>query len=320
MTFEPAVQEFVDINAGQLMDHLDVAEQRRYMRLIIDLNFLRFSRRGPEVHSVREHAIAIAGGHLRVRVYRPSDEADLPVYLALHGGGWWQGSIDDLISDALCRQRCVEAHVVVLALEYRLAPEHPFPTGLGDALTAYRWAVDSARDLGINPANFSIGGSSAGANLSAALALKLRDEQLPRPVLQLLEVPALDLTLQTARQTVAGTGRQLHEELETAVERYLVTDEDARNPLASPLHASDLHGLPPAVIFTAEFDPLRGDGERYGARLREAGVPAEVVAHRGALHGSAMLTRTWEPAAAWQREACDALRAAHWRQSDAAAS
>lgn len=320
MNLEPAVQQFVDANAGQLMDHLEVAEQRRYMRLLIDLNFLRFSQRGPEVYSVRTHTITVDGGHVRVRVYRPSDEPDLPAYLALHGGGWWQGSIDDLISDALCRQRCVEAHVVVLALDYRLAPEHPFPTGLFDAHATYRWAVDSARQIGIDPSNISVGGSSAGGNLSAALALKLRNEPIPKPVLQLLEVPALDLTLQTARQTVAGAGAQLHEELNVAVARYLPDQADAHNQLASPLHAADLGGLPPTVIFTAEHDPLRGDGERYGARLREAGVPVEIVAHRGALHGSAMLTRTWAPAATWQREVSDALRAAHWRQADVAAS
>src|SRR3954453_22333267 len=114
MSLDPAVQQFVDLNAGQLMDHLDVADQRKYMRLIIDLNFLRFSQRGPEVHSVRDHELPVAGGHVRFRIYRPTDEVGLPAYLVLHGGGWWQGSIDDLISDAICRQRCVEAHVVVL--------------------------------------------------------------------------------------------------------------------------------------------------------------------------------------------------------------
>src|SRR4051794_14907059 len=260
------------------------------MRLIIDLNFLRFSQRGPEMHSVRDHELPVAGGHVRFRIYRPTDEVGLPAYLVLHGGGWWQGSIDDLISDAICRQRCVEAHVVVLAPEYRLAPEYPFPIGLCDAHAAYRWTVELASDLGINPSNMSIGGSSAGANISAALALKLRDEPFPQPVLQLLEVPALDLSLQTARQTVAGAGQQLHEELELAVGRYLSNIEDAHNPLASPLHATDLRGVPRAVIFTAEYDPLRGDGERYAARLRKAGVPVQLVGHRGALHGSAMLT------------------------------
>jgi acetyl esterase len=129
MKLDPAVQQFVDANAGELLDHLSVTEQRRYMRLLIDLNFLRFSRPGPDVRSVTEHVLTVDGGRIRCRVYRPSDEQALPAHVVLHGGGWWQGSIDDLICDAICRQRCAEAQVVVVAVGYRLAPEHPSRKG-----------------------------------------------------------------------------------------------------------------------------------------------------------------------------------------------
>jgi len=320
MKLDPAVQQFVDANSGELLDHLSVAEQRQYMRMLIDLNFLRFSRRGPEVHSVTDHVLAANGGELRCRIYRPSDASASPAHLALHGGGWWQGSIEDLICDAICRQRCIEAQLVVVAVDYRLAPEHPFPSGLDDSYAALQWLTEQADQLGVEPSNISIGGGSAGANLAAALAIKVRDAGGAQPVFQLLEVPALDLTLATARDTAATIdGQDMADELDVAVGHYLADPRQAQHPLASPLLASDLRGLPPAVIFTAEHDPLRTDGERYAARLNAAGVPARAVRHSGALHGTAMITRTWEPAAAWQREAAAALRTAHWGQTRLAA-
>jgi acetyl esterase len=320
MKLDPAVQQFVDANAGELLDHLGVTDQRRYMRLLIDLNFLRFGSPGPEVHSVTEHVIAVDRGKIRCRIYRPSDERSLPAHVALHGGGWWQGSIDDLICDAICRQRCVEAHVVVVAVGYRLAPEHPFPTGLNDAYDAFRWLAEHAPALGVEPDDISIGGGSAGGNLAAALAIKARDAGGPQPVFQLLEVPALDLTLATARQAAATLDAQdMGDELDVAVSRYLVDPRQAGRPLASPLLADDLRGLPPAVVFTAEHDPLRTDGERYAERLLAAGVPARAIRYPGALHGTAMITRTWDPAAAWQREAAAVLRDAHWARARTAA-
>jgi acetyl esterase len=175
------------------------------------------------------------------------------------------------------------------------------------------WLADHAAALRVDPDNISIGGGSAGGNLAAALAIKARDAGGPRPVFQLLEVPALDLTLATARHTAAtADGQDMADELDVAVDRYLADPRQAEHRLASPLLAEDLHGLPPAVILTAEHDPLRADGDRYATRLNAAGVPARVIRHPGALHGTAMITRTWAPAAAWQREAAVALRDAHW--------
>lgn len=320
MRLDPAVQQFIDANAGELFDHLDIAGQRRYMRLLIDLNFLRFSRPGPDVHSVTEHILAVDRGKIRCRIYRPSDEPTLPAHIALHGGGWWQGSIDDRICDAICRQRCLQAHIVVVAVGYRLAPEYPFPTGLNDAYAALCWLIEHAARLHIDAENISVGGSSAGGNLAAALAIKARDAGGPQISFQLLEVPALDLTLTTVRHTAATiAGQNTADEVDVAVTRYLANPRHARHPLASPLLTDDLRGLPPAVIFTAEYDPLRADGEQYAARLNTAGIPARAIRHPGALHGSAMLTRTWPPAAAWQRDAAGTLRDAHWASSDVAA-
>jgi acetyl esterase len=313
MELDPAVQQFVDANAREVMGHLDVAGQRQYMRLLTDLNFLRFSDPGPDVHTVVEHTIPVTGGPIRCRIYRPNDEPRLPAHITLHGGGWWHGSIDDLICDALSRQRCAQARIVVIAVEYRLAPEHPFPTPVEDVHSAYLWAAEHAEELGVDRDNMSIGGSSAGANLAAAATIKLRDGNHKPPVLQLLEVPALDLTLATARHAAANIdGHDVRRELGLAVSRYLCDPGAAEASLASPLLAADLRGLPPAVVLTAEYDHLHEDGERYGTRLTEAGVPARVIRHSGALHGTAMLTRSWPPAAAWQQEAVAALQRAHW--------
>lgn len=312
MQLDPAVQQFADANSSELMAHLDVAGQRQYMRLLIDLNFLRFGRPGPEVHSITDHVIPVDGGQIRCRIYRPTDQRDLPAHLTLHGGGWWQGSIDDLIGDAIARQRCAEARVVVAAVEYRLAPEHKFPLPLDDAHHAYRWLHRESVQLGLDPASISIGGSSAGGNLAAALAIRLRDEAAPMPIMQLLEVPVVDLTLATSRQAIAeNPGAFRTSELDEATRRYLPDSASAELPDASPLLAADLAGLAPAVIFTAQHDPVRPEAERYAARLANAGVPVQLISHPGALHGTAMLTRTWEPAARWQRDAADALARAH---------
>jgi acetyl esterase len=312
MNLQPEITRFLNANPAEPLDHLSVADQRQYMRLATDLNFLRFGTRGPKVHEVSDHAVPVAGGHITARVYRPGPETSLPAHLSLHGGGWWQGSIDDYISDAICRQRCAEAHAVVVALEYRLAPEHKFPVALNDAYAALCWLAGNAEELGIDPGNLSVGGSSAGANLAAALTQRVRDEGGPGLVFQLLEVPVLDLTVRTARAAVESPRQEaMLAGVLTGIEHYLDDDGQALDPLVSPLHATDLADLPPAVIFTAEFDPLHLEGERYAERLRAAGVKATAVRHAGAIHGSALLTRIWNPAADWQRQAAAALRDAH---------
>jgi acetyl esterase len=319
MNLDPAVQRFATVDADDSLSHLSVADQRQFMRHLVDLNFLRFSSHGPGVHSITDFDIAVTGGRVTARVYHPGPEAGLPVHLSLHGGGWWHGSIDDYISDAIWRQRCVQAHTVVVGLDYRLAPEHRFPAALGDTFAALCWMHDNARTLRIDPGNISVGGSSAGGNLAAALTMKTRDEHGPRLNFQLLEVPALDLTQATARRAVAedGTGQDMVDEIGTAIEHYLSDPDQARDPLVSPLLADDLSGLPSAVVFTAELDPLHAEGELYAERLAAAGVSARTVRHPGALHGTAMLTRTWAPAAAWQQQAADVLRQAHWGETDA---
>jgi acetyl esterase len=241
--------------------------------------------------------------------------------VVLHGGAWWLGSSDEYVNDALCRHRCVNAACVVFAVDYRLAPEHKFPTALGDVQAALRWITGNACALGVDPDVVSIGGTSAGANLAAATALACRGNG-PSLVFQLLEVPVLDLTLASMRALLASMRSRLTSgefepldidptRLADAVRRYLHDPGQARLPLVSPIHADDLSGLPPAHIITAELDPLRDEGERYAHLLSEAGVPVTVVRYPRAIHATSFLTRTWEPAQHWQGSAATAVRRAH---------
>jgi len=241
----------------------------------------------------------------------------LPAHVVLHGGGWWLGSISERVNEAICRYRCLHANCVVFAVEYRLAPEHPFPAAIGDIHAALCWISASAAELGIDARNISLGGTSAGANLAAAVTLMARDGSGPPLAFQLLEVPSLDLTGEIVREALATEELRpmasFVAERDTAVSRYLRDPGDAGAPLASPILADDLSGLPPAHIMTAEFDPLREEGERYARRLRESGVAATATRHAGAIHGTSFLTRVWEPARRWQHEAATVLARAQWR-------
>lgn len=314
MTLPPPVSAFLAAARTGPVGFLTTSEQRALMRHLADANYLRFGRRAEPVASVTDHTVPVDGGEIRVRAFRPGDEEPLPAHVVLHGGAWWLGSSDEYVNDALCRHRCVNAECVVLAVDYRLAPEHKFPTALNDVQAALRWITGNASTLGVDPDVVSIGGTSAGANLAAAATLACR-ENGPSLVFQLLEVPFLDLTLASMRSLLAsGELEPLNidpVQLADAVRRYLHDPDQARLPLASPIHAGDLSGLPPAHIITAELDPLRDEGERYAHLLSEAGVPVTVVRVPRAIHATSFLTRTWEPAQEWQRSAATAVRCAH---------
>lgn len=315
-----AVRTLIDEIPGGVPDHLGPADQRAYLGLLSDLVFLRYGAPGPDVLAVDDHRVPVAGGEILVRVYRPDDGDALPCHVTLHGGGWKAGSVAERVTDAQCRQRCREARCVVVAVEYRLAPEHRFPTPLDDCFAAVAWVVEHAGILGIDPGNVSVGGSSAGGNLAAAVCLRCRDEAGPRLRFQLLEVPALDLTRETARETLrSGVLPDVPQPtMDDAARTYLADPSQARDPLASPLFAADLAGLPAAHVMTAEYDVLRTEGRQYAERLAAAGVPATHRRYPGALHGTAILTRTWAAARSWQHDAAQVLRLAHWPDGAAA--
>ena len=234
--------------------------------------------------AVADHEVAVEGGTIRVRTYRPAGEDPLPGYLFIHGGGWSQGTIDTAEVESGPVAEAVP--VVVCSVEYRLAPEHPYPTPLEDCVAAYVWFLAHLDELGVDPDRVAIGGTSAGGNLAVATCLVARDRGLPMPMFQWLEVPGLDLTLGSPSVQENATGYGLTaENLDEYAGRY-ASAEQRSDPLVSPLLAEDLTGLPPTVVLTADLDPVRDDGERLVSRLHEAGVPAVALRILNHPHGT----------------------------------
>jgi acetyl esterase len=220
-----------------------------------------------------------------VRVYRTGPGLH-PGLIVIHGGGWWLGTLDE--GDEMCRRRATTAGCTVVAVDYRLAPEHPFPKPLNDCWAATRWVFQNAEEIGIDKTRVAIAGQSAGGNLAAAVTLLARDSDEVSFVAQVLEVPATDLTLHASE----GSATEFAEgyfltraDLIECVNFYL-SGQNPCDRLASPLLA-DLHDLPPALVMTAEFDPVRDDGEAYAAKLERGGIPVSLHRWDGMIHASA---------------------------------
>lgn len=230
-----------------------------------------------EVHEVRD--ISAAG--VPSRLYRPTAATDTGLLVYYHGGGWVIGGLDS--HDNVCRSLAVKSGHAVLAVDYRLAPEHPFPAAAEDALCALRWAYENAAELGIDPDRIAVGGDSAGGNLAAVVA-----QQRPVPVaFQLLIYPATDMTMSHGSHDENKLGPVLSREaMDWFIGHYMPASSDKRDPLASPLFAPDslVRGAPPALVVTAEYDPLRDEGEAYGRRLIDNGTQVSTVRFNGQFH------------------------------------
>jgi acetyl esterase len=238
----------------------------------------------PALADERDVQVPSPTGGVPVRVYRPGP-GTLPAYIFLHGGGWWLGGLDE--SDGMCRRRAVDASCVVISVDYRLAPEDRFPAAVDDGWAVAQWVFANAAELDVDPSRVVIGGGSAGGNIAAALTLLARDDSAVNFVAQVLEVPATDLTLTTGAACIEefASGYGLSKaDLHECVDFYL-GDHDPKDVLVSPMLA-DLHDLPPALITTAEYDPVRDDGEAYAAKLAEAGVPVTLRRFDGIVHGA----------------------------------
>lgn len=260
---------------------------------------------------VREHRVSGPGGALPVREYRPPDAPKvLGALVYFHGGGFVLGSIDG--HDALCRQLAVDAGCAVFSVDYRLAPEHKFPSAVDDAYIATRWVCERAEKLGVDPQRIAVGGDSAGATLATAVALSAQRESGPLLVFQLLFYPITDLrSFDTPSYIENATGYFLtRDAMHWFRDHYVATVEERSHPLASPLACTDLHDLPPALIITAEFDPLRDEGEAYAHALEAADVRCTLTRYDGAIHGFASMYAYLDLGRAAVREAAAALRTA----------
>lgn len=240
---------------------------------------------GPDVGAVIDERIPSPQGGIRVRLYKPSGPGPWPAVQFMHGGGFVIGSIES--HDALCRQLCVGAQVLVASLDYRLAPESRFPAAPDDCLLALRWLAKEAPRFGGDPARLAVAGDSAGGNLAAVTALRARDEGGPALKAQLLIYPAtdaLDGGHPSIRENAEGYFLS-RADMDWFLGQYLASASDAHHPHFAVLRAKNLKDLPPALIITAQFDPLRDEGEAYAQKLEQAGVAVSLKRFDGVIHG-----------------------------------
>lgn len=285
MTLHPQAQAVLDLlNAAPTqLKELPPAEARAaYDRFILPRNFDPVS-----LGKVEDRMIHGPAGELRVRIYTPEGASGpRPVFLFIHGGGFVIGSIES--RDPQCRLICRDVGCIVISVDYRLAPEDPFPAAPDDCWATLQWCADNATALGGDSARIAVGGESAGGNLAAGLARRARDSGGPALAAQILVYPLTDMYFEQNLPSYKYLDEDYfltREQMAWYCECYAPGVTRTDDVLLSPCKEENLSGLPPAQIITAEFDPLRDDGKRYGERMAEAGVPVEYTCISGMIHG-----------------------------------
>jgi acetyl esterase len=276
---DPQVRDLLELLAGSGLQHLAELTPRQAREQVT-----RYAHALPpceEVARREDRTIEGPGGPLALRVLTPRGPGPFPTLLFLHGGGWVTGGLDT--AEGPARSLAVGAGCVAVCVDYRLAPEHPFPAALDDVSTVLGWIGD---ELGGDDRGPAIAGVSAGANLAAGAVLRARDRDEPLPVCQILMCPVTDREFESPAMRDNGEGLLLERgDLRWCWSHYLRREEDADSPYACPLRAPDLSRLPPTLVITAELDPLRDQGEVYARRLRRAGVAARARRYPGMIHG-----------------------------------
>ncbi len=237
-----------------------------------------------EMALVAEQTIPGPGGDLALRIYTPQGQGPFGVLVYFHGGGWVVGSLET--HDSLCRKLANRAGCVVAAVDYRLSPEAKFPAALEDAYAGAKWVHDHAAEINVDPARLAVGGDSCGGGMAVSVCLMAKERGGPPIRFQLLVYPVTDLS-SFDKESCNKYGDDLlltRSGMGFFRGHYLTSEQDAQNPLASPLLAKDLSGLPPALVITAEHDVVTSDGELLARRLNEAGVPAEYTCYPGVIH------------------------------------
>jgi acetyl esterase len=291
-------------------DQVPIAEARAGFKA----SRARMSPDPQEVADVRDREIPGPGGAIRVRCYRgrgTEAATKLPVYLYFHGGGWAVGDLDT--HDVTCRQLANDARCAVIAVDYRLAPEHPFPAAADDADTALRWVAANGDELAIDATRIAIGGDSAGGNLATVAAIAARDRGGPALRLQVLIYPVVDVRGDLPSYATRGSGYTLTADgMRHFRALYVPNERDWNDWRVAPLRAPSLRGLPPALIITAGHDPLCDEGKAYADRLRAEGVAVEHRHYDGQMHGFINAGRFIRAADRALGEVVSALQAA-WR-------
>ncbi len=280
-------------------------------RIRVERRFEAAVAAGPSIPMARVEELEMPGpaGAMRARLYTPAGDnrAANPLLVYYHGGGWVIGDLDT--HDGVCRFLAAHSGVKVLSIDYRLAPEHPFPEPLEDAHAAFDWAVAHASELGADSARIAVGGDSAGGNMATVVCQMARAGGGPLPSMQLLIYPPTDAIETWRSRELFSEGFLLTvADMDWFQESYLPNRADDADPRASVFRAADLSGLPPAYVLTAGFDPLRDEGEAYAARMQEAGVQVALCRYPGLIHSFANLTAVSRSARAAMLEAAGALR------------
>ena len=271
--------EGIAAEGGPAMETLSAAEAREASGGLEQL-----AGDAEPVARIENRTIPGRAGEIPVRIYFPDGDGPFPGVVFLHGGGWVVGDLDS--HDNVCRAICKRAGAVVVSVHYRLAPEHRFPAALEDSVDATAWVADNCAALGIDPRRLVIAGDSAGGNMATVVAAKARDAKGPAVALQILVYPVTDLS-----GSETASYREFAEEhfltralMDWFADHYVPSAEDRTTPDASPAFITDLSGLPPALVITAECDPLRDEGEAYAERMRDHGVPVTLTRYEGMIH------------------------------------
>ncbi|MFO1095852.1 MAG: alpha/beta hydrolase [Planctomycetaceae bacterium] len=303
MPLDPQARDFLDKLERSRAPQMHELSPEDARALVVPLRVPR----DPSV-KIENRTIPGPAGELPARIYRPTEQrAALPIVLYFHGGGWVVGSITS--HDALCRRMCGQSGCIVLSVDYRLAPEHKYPAAVDDAFAATRWAAAHAQELGGDPGRIAVAGDSAGGNLAAAVCLLARERGGPPLAAQLLIYPITDYMPDFESYRRNGRGYFLEAEaIAWFWQHYLANATQAVEITASPLRATDLSGLPTALILVAEYDPLLDEGVAYADRLEQAGVRVERFMAHGQIHGFMRRLDVFDQAVAMCDELAVALR------------
>ena len=317
MALHPQAKAFLDVLAATgapPIEQLSLAEARAVRSEMIEAA-------GPEqaVAEVQNRSVPGPAGPIAVRVYRPVKDEVLPVLIFFHGGGFVICNLDT--HDRTCRALANASRCVVISVDYRLAPENKYPAAVDDAYAATRYIAGHAGEFGVDPNRIAVGGDSAGGNLATVVSLLSRDRGGPRLKFQLLIYPLVDFYDQSPSMQQYAEGYFLTRAgMDWFTQSYLPSREAGLEPSASPMNATDFRGLPPAMIMTAECDPLRDQGEAYARKLQAAGVPVELKRYEGMIHPFLQFAAVLDTAKVAMKDAASAVREALGTAAPAGAS
>jgi acetyl esterase len=309
MPLDPQVKAFLDqLAAAPAMTEQTVQEARTAMRTLSVM-----AAPPGERATTRDISIPGPAGDIPARVYTPDGDGPFPIVVFFHGGGFVIGDIES--HDSICHRLARGADALVVSVDYRLAPEAQFPAAVDDCDAAVVWMHEHASELGGDASRIAVAGDSAGGNLSAVVTLRARDRGTPRLCFQLLIYPAVDITGSFPSHVENGRGYLLTSDLiDWFMNHYIPAGTDLKQADLSPWFVEDLSALPPALVITAEFDPLRDEGEAYAERLQKAGVEARAIRYDGMTHAFYGLDAFFPASSAAIAASVDALRSAFARQ------